>query len=207
MYIKPNATILFQGDSITDVGRSRETDDLGSGYPNYVAALFNSAYPELNVKFINKGISGNRVIDLKNRWTEDCIALAPDVVSILIGVNDTWRRYDSNDETSAEAYYEDYKTILSRVKDELGDVPIIILEPFLLPYPEDRIKWRVDLDPKIQMARKVAKEFGATYIPLDGIFASKCMDTEYSFWAADGVHPTSAGHALIARAWLEAIGY
>ena len=116
MFIEKNATILFQGDSITDCGRDRETGTLGNGYPKYIAGLFNSMYPELNVKFINKGISGNRVADLQERWTEDCINLKPDVLSILIGINDTWRKYDSNDETSAEKYYNGYKDILTRVK-------------------------------------------------------------------------------------------
>lgn len=205
MIIEKNATVLFQGDSITDAGRDREAGTLGNGYPRYIAGLFNSMYPELNVKFVNKGISGNRVVDLQNRWTEDCINIKPDVLSILIGVNDTWRKYDSNDETSAEKYYNGFKDILTRVRLEVGDIPIVILEPFLMPYPEDRKTWRVDLDPKIQMARQIAREFGAIYIPLDGIFAANSINVEPSYWAEDGVHPTEAGHALIARTWLEAV--
>ena len=167
MIIQKDAKVLFQGDSITDCGRDREQGTLGNGYANYTAALFNSLYPELNVTFINKGISGNRTADLCQRWTEDCINLKPDVLSILIGINDTWRRYDSNSPTTAEQYYENYKEILTRTKLEIGDIPIIMLEPFLLPCPEDRIAWREDVDPKIQKARMLAREFNAIYIPLD----------------------------------------
>ena len=207
MIIQKDAKVLFQGDSITDCGRDREQGTLGNGYANYTAALFNSLYPELNVTFINNGISGNRTADLCQRWTEDCINLKPDVLSILIGINDTWRRYDSNSPTTAEQYYENYKEILTRTKLEIGDIPIIMLEPFLLPCPEDRIAWREDVDPKIQKARLLAREFNAIYIPLDGIFAQNSTVVEPSYWAADGVHPTSAGHALIARLWIDAVEY
>lgn len=210
MIIKKGSKVLFQGDSITDCGRDRETEGklpLGRGYANIAASLFNSLYPELDVEFINKGIAGNRTCDLCQRWTQDCIELKPDVLSILIGINDTWHGYSKGLYTTAEQYYNNYKEILTRTKLEVGDIPIIMLEPFVLPYPEDRITWREDLDPKIQKARQLAREFEATYIPLDGIFAQNSITIDPSYWAADGVHPTSAGHGLIARYWLEAIGY
>lgn len=203
--IRPNQTVLFQGDSITDCGRDySDQSNLGLGYPMMAASLFQAAHPEFAATFINKGISGNRAVDLRNRWSEDCVNLKPDLVSILIGINDTWRKFDSNDPTSADAFYESYKAILQRVKDELG-AKIVILEPFVLPCPPDRIGWREDLDPKIQVARTLAREFDAIYIPLDGIFASASMKAKPEFWAADGVHPSSAGHALIAQEWLKAV--
>lgn len=205
MIINKDATVLFQGDSITDCGRDRENDTLGNGYPHFIASLFNSMYPELGVKFINRGISGNRTADLVERWTDDCINLKPDVVSILIGVNDTWRRYDSNDITTADEYYNNFKEVLKRTRLELENTQIIILEPFLMPYPQDRLAWREDLDPKIQKARQLAREFDAIYIPFDGIFAQNSVVVEPSFWAADGVHPTAVGHALIARYWIDAV--
>ncbi|MDD3766999.1 MAG: SGNH/GDSL hydrolase family protein [Eubacteriales bacterium] len=206
MIISKNATVLFQGDSITDCGRDREKDTLGSGYPSLVAAMVGSKYPHLGIKFINRGISGNRAKDLCERWDKDCIDLKPDVLSILIGINDTWRRYDSNDPTSADEYYENYKQILSKTREKLGDIPIIIMEPFVLPCPQDRISWREDLDPKIQKTRQLAREFGCIYIPLDGIFAQNSIVVEPTFWAADGVHPSPQGHALIARHWMDAAG-
>jgi len=204
MLIKDGMTVLFQGDSITDCGRTDDTFGMGNGYAMRVASNFTARFPQLNVKFINRGISGNRACDLKNRWSEDCIALKPDIVSILIGINDVWRRYDSNDPTTVEAFKSDYRDILTRTKNET-DAQIIICEPFVLPCPSDRIAWREDLDPKIQAIRELAREFGAIYIPLDGIFASASTLQPSEIWADDGVHPTQTGHALIADAWLDRV--
>ena len=206
MRIPDNATILFQGDSITDAGRSRENDaELGRGYANLAAAWFQMLYPEKNVRFLNRGISGNRVKDLQARWQEDCLALQPDLVSILIGINDTWRRYDRNDPTGTDAYIEGCRDLLSQIRKET-QATLLLLEPFVLPVPDDRKLWREDLDPKIQGLRELAREFEAVYVPLDGLFAAACCKQPPAFWAADGVHPTPAGHALIAKAWLEAVG-
>lgn len=204
-FIEKNDVVLFQGDSITDTGRERtKSQSLGIGYANLVASWYSALYPEQNVQFLNRGISGNRVKDLKERWDEDCIDLQPDVVSIMIGINDCWRRYDSNDPTSTDAYTQDYFDILTRVQKETT-AKLIILEPFLVPLEPRLDEWREDLDPKIQAVRKLAREFNALYVPLDGIFASACTRQKPSYWAADGVHPTAAGHGLIAQAWLETI--
>ena len=203
--IKEGSLVLFQGDSITDAGRSRENSaELGSGYPALVSAWYTAAFPRSCVRFINRGISGNRAADLRARWGEDCLALRPDWVSILIGINDTWRRFDSGDPTSVEKFAENYRVILTAAK-EVG-AQIIMLEPFLLPVPEDRRTWRVDLDPKIQVVRELAREFAAVYIPLDGIFAGASIHREPAFWLPDGVHPSPEGHALIAQAWLKGVG-
>ncbi len=203
--IQPGDLVLFQGDSITDAGRSRENDaDLGRGYAAMIAAWFGAAWPEKGAHLVNRGISGDRAKDLAARWQPDCLALKPNLVSILIGINDTWRRYDHNDPTSAEAFEASYHAILTQVRDQLG-ARLVICEPFLLPVPDDRRAWRVDLDPKIAVARDLARRFGAIYVPLDGIFAQASTRREPAFWAADGVHPTPAGHALIAQAWLKAV--
>lgn len=203
--IEDNALVLFQGDSITDAGRSREDlNDLGPGYPGLVAAWFSALYPEKRVRFLNRGISGNRTGDLLERWGPDCLDLAPDWVSILIGVNDTWRRYDSNLLTTTQAYEDNYRRLLQQVRQHLK-ARLIILEPFILPTPPDRAAWRVDLDPKIGAARRLAGEFGAIYVALDGVFAEAAARREPGFWLPDGVHPTPAGHALIAQAWLRAV--
>jgi len=204
-FIENNAIVLFQGDSITDAGRSRAYDtELGQGYAAMAAAWFSALYPEKRVTFLNRGISGNRVKDLRARWKRDCLALKPTWVSIMIGVNDTWRRYDSGDSTPIEAYARDYRAILEAVRDRLH-ARLIILEPFLLPVPPDREAWRVDLDPKIAAARALAQEFNAIYVPLDGLFAEAATRREPAFWLPDGVHPTPAGHAFIAQAWLRAV--
>jgi acyl-CoA thioesterase I len=203
--IEQNAVVLFQGDSITDAGRSRESDaDLGRGYAQLVAAWFSALYPERNVTFINRGISGNRATDLVARWQQDCLDLKPTWVSILIGINDTWRRYDANDPTPADAYTAHYRTLLEAVRHRT-EARLILLEPFVLPVPEDRVHWRADLDPKIAAARALAREVGAHFVPLDGLFAAASTQREPAFWLPDGVHPSPAGHALIAQAWLRAV--
>ncbi len=203
--IENGAVVVFQGDSITDAGRNREASgDLGRGYAMMAAALFSAKFPERNVTFYNRGISGNRVKDLEARWDVDCLDLKPTWVSIMIGINDCWRRYDRNDPTPVEDYEAGYRRILQRVKEESG-ANLILLEPFVLPVPDDRKTWREDLDPKIHAVRQLAREFEALYVPLDGLFAAAATRKEPAFWAHDGVHPSPAGHALIARAWLEAV--
>ncbi|WP_168122616.1 SGNH/GDSL hydrolase family protein [Paenibacillus sp. HB172176] len=203
--IEENAVVLFQGDSITDTGRNREVSgSLGTGYANLIASQFGLKYPEKNVSFLNRGCSGNRAVDLERRWQTDCLDLKPTWVSIYIGINDTWRRYDNNDPTSTEAYYSSCRNLIVQTKERL-DANLILIEPFVLPVPEDRRAWREDLDPKIIAVRALAEEFKTLYVPLDGLFAAASMKTGPAYWAPDGVHPSAAGHALIAEAWLKAV--
>lgn len=203
--IEDDAVVLFQGDSVTDAGRGREDDgNLGTGYAMMTAAWFSALYPEKQARFINRGVSGDRVKDLQRRWREDCLDLKPTWVSILIGINDCWRRYDSNDPTSVGDFEAAYRDILRRVKETLN-ARIILCEPFVLPVPEDREKWREDLNPKIDVVRRLAREFGALFVPLDGLFAQVSTLRHPGFWAPDGVHPSPAGHALIAKAWLQTV--
>lgn len=195
--------VLFQGDSITDAGRGWDNPvGMGQGYAMMAAAFFQSRYAEAGVTFINRGVGGSRVKDLQARWQQDCLDLKPTIVSIMIGINDVWRRYDSNDPTPVEKFEEGYRDILMQIRRNL-DAQIILLEPFVLPHPEDRKLWREDLDPKIQVVRTLAREYGTAFVPLDGIFAQACTRQVPEYWAVDGVHPTAAGHALIAQAWLE----
>lgn len=204
--IEDNAVLLFQGDSVTDCGRSQEDDNyLGAGYANMIAASISAIYSEKNITIINKGISGNRVKDLQGRWKEDCLELKPTWVSILIGINDCWRRYDSNDPTSVEDYEDGYRDLLTQIKSKTK-ANIILMDPFVLPVTEDRNKWREDLNPKIDAVRRLAREFKAIYLPLDGIFAQAATKIEPAFWTADGVHPTQSGHALIATEWMKVVG-
>ncbi|MEC0331344.1 SGNH/GDSL hydrolase family protein [Paenibacillus sp. FSL R5-0527] len=206
MIFKENDVVLFQGDSITDCGRNYEdSSSLGFGYPLMVASRLGHLFPEKNLVFVNRGISGNRAIDLKNRWDRDCLDLKPTWVSILIGINDTWRGFDSNDVTTAEQFEASYRNILERTKERL-DAKLILLEPFVLPIPEDRKQWRADLDPKIAIVRELAREFEAILVPLDGLFAAASAKAEPAYWAPDGVHPSAAGHGLIADAWIRAAG-
>ena len=203
--IEDKATVLFQGDSITDAGWNRQDpSSLGGGYAMMVGAWFSAMYPEKNVSFLNRGISGNRAKDLDARWQTDCLDLKPTWVSIMIGINDTWRRYDGNDITSIEAYEKSYRSIVTQTRNKLK-AKLILIEPFVLPVPEDRKQWRVDLDPRIHVVRSLAREFGAVLVPMDGIFAEAATRREPAYWAGDGVHPSLPGHALIAQSWLKAV--
>ncbi len=179
---------------------------MGEGYAMMCAAWISAACPEKNITFINRGISGNRAVDLVSRWDDDCLSLKPDWVSILIGVNDTWRRFDSGVETTAEAFEASYRTLIERTRAVVNS-RLILCEPFVLPVPEDRQAWRDDLELKIRVVRKLAVEAGAIYVPFDGAFAAASTRRPAAFWTPDGVHPSPSGHALMARTWLQAVGF
>jgi lysophospholipase L1-like esterase len=205
--LSKGTTILFQGDSVTDCDRIREDENsLGKGYPAKIAELRNILFPESALRFVNRGVSGNRTADLLDRYQNDFAAVKPDLVSILIGINDTWRRYDSNDPTPAGKFERNYRDLLERLKRDLPAAAIVIIEPFLLDSDPAKRLWREDLDPKIQIVRNLAREFADIFIPMDGIFAAYAVggigDTEMS---ADGVHPTLQGHGIIAKEWLKAL--
>ena len=196
--------ILFQGDSITDAGRGRDDPHmLGNGYPKYAAEYIKAAYPDKDFEFINLGISGNRAENLRDRWQTDAIDVQPDIISILIGVNDTWHRAANKDWMPHEYFEECYRTILQALKDKTN-AKIIILEQFLLTV-NDKDYFRCDLDPKIDITRKLALEYADVFIPLDGLFAAASLENPPTHWAADGVHPTAAGAAFIGEHYLKAI--
>lgn len=205
MKLEHKSIILFQGDSITDAGRDRANpDSLGNGYVHFVAARLAADFPELALRFVNRGISGNRSADLVTRWNEDCLAIRPSVLSLMIGINDVWRRYDSNSPTSAEEYRVNLRRLLSEACDG-GIEQIVVMEPFVLPTPPDRKTWREDLDPKIAVARDLAAEFRTEYLPLDGLLNATGIAGDPSDWAPDGVHPSLAGHQFIADRWVELV--
>lgn len=195
--------ILFQGDSITDAGRDRANiHDLGHGYPFYTAKALHEAFPETDFEFIDLGISGNRAENLRDRWTTDAIEIQPDVISILIGINDTWHRAGNRDWMPHEYFEECYRGILERIKKETN-AKIIMLEQFLLSVP-DKEFFHIDLDPKIQITRKLAREYADVFVPLDGLFAAASVGTAPTEFAADGVHPTARGAEFIAGHYLDA---
>lgn len=205
MKIPADSRVLFIGDSITDCGRDRDNgSDLGRGYPLFVAGLYTAAHPNANVEFINRGRSGDRARDLRDRWAEDCVKVEPDVVSIMIGVNDTWRRYDEGQITSLPDYERNYREILCQTRDIVG-AQLVLIEPFLLPVRSAQHEWRTDLDPRIAAVRRLALEFGTALVTADGALASAAAASSAEIWCADGVHPTPAGHALLAREWLAVV--
>ena len=201
--LKKDDVIVFQGDSVTDCNRSKDDNSyLGDGYVTLIAAKLLSQYSDLNLKIYNKGFSGDRIYDLKERWQNDCLSLKPTVLSILIGINDTWRRFDSGILSPKEEFRDTYRKLIEQAI-ETSNPLLVLMDPFVLPFPEDRLAWREDLNERIEVVRQLAKEYNAVYLPLDSLFAQAAIDTNYDYWCIDGVHPTLAGHGLIASAWLD----
>jgi lysophospholipase L1-like esterase len=197
-------TLLFQGDSITDSGRNYyKKEDLGNGYVAMVALWLSAMHPEMEIRALNCGISGNKIRDLNNRWQKDTLNLKPDVVSILIGINDTLGRYFWSSSTSISDFRNDYRQILQRTFDSLK-CKIILMEPFSIVITKDQVKIREDLNPKIEVVRELSKEFETLLVPLDKIFSEAAKKREPQFWSQDGFHPTPVGHTLIAQSWLKA---
>lgn len=206
LLLPDNATVLFHGDSITDAGRNQENEGLGTGYAMMESAWFSAVHPKRNVRFINRGVEGYRVRDLRDCWSKDCLELKPEVVSILIGINDIFRKglFGLRQSTAIESFENDYREILESTRNTLNS-RIILLEPFLLHVTKATIKLRKNLDPIREVVSDLSREFKTLYIPLDKIFAESTQTKEPSFWAQDGVHPTLAGHALIAHHWLKTV--
>ncbi len=200
--IQSSDHIVFYGDSITDCGRDRsDSASLGTGYVSLVAASLTSRDESQSPRVTNRGISGNRICDLEARLDEDVLDLRPTVVSILVGINDTWHQFKHGKASPLADFTASYDRVLTR----LGTVPnlrTLILEPFLLPHPEDRRVWRSDLDERISAVRELAWKYQIPYLPLDGIFTAASVPTGHAHWLPDGVHPSPAGHRLIADRWL-----
>jgi len=206
---KENELILFTGDSITDGTRNRECrfEDpaaLGAGYVSILAGKLGLEQAELDLKFRNTGISGDRSCDLLARWDADCIEIQPNWVSILVAVNNTWRRYDANDPTPHELFESECRQLLERVKNETS-AKMILCSPFLLHVSEAIARMREDLDPKIGILEKLAGEYDAIWVDFDAALVAATERKPPAYWAFDGVHPTIAGHALMAQTWLDTI--
>ena len=200
--------ILFQGDSITDCGRARDNDAiLGRGYPLLVQSELGFLEPNRH-EFINRGISGNRIVDLYARIKCDLINLKPDVLSILIGVNDVWHELGDNPNgVDADKFYTVYCMLIKEVLSALPSVKIMILEPFVLPGTATTPYWdsfSAEVPKRAAMAKKVAERYGLTFIPLQEGFDKLAQTTAPDYWLVDGVHPTPMGHQFIKQAWLAA---
>lgn len=206
-------TILFQGDSITDCCRGRENfNNIGDGYPVLVRAKLGFDEPYA-YDFQNRGVSGNRSVDLYARIRSDIINLRPDYMSILIGVNDVWHGVSWDNGVSPEKYEKIYCMLLDEIKAELPDVKIMILEPFCLKgsatenTEEQPDKWNEFNGGVRAMAKKakaVAEKYSLPFVPLQDKFDEVSKDKDTSYWLMDGVHPNAPGHELIAREWLKA---
>ena len=190
--------ILFQGDSITDAWRDRENmHDLGKGYALYAAQYIRELYPDKSFEFINLGIGGDQTKDLVARLQSDFVDIQPDIVSILVGVNDTWHHAEGRNWLPDAVFEERYRTILTTLREKTT-AKILLMEPFLIPV-EDKLYFREDLDPKIQIIRKLAREYADVYLPTDGLLAAAFVGDDPVSYAEDGVHPTEKGAQYIGR--------
>lgn len=208
--LKKDDVILFQGDSITDGGRNKTIMEanhggaLGPGYPFLIAAALLNQHPDKNLKFYNRGISGNKVYQLAERWDKDCLELKPNVLSILIGVNDYWHKHNGNYKGTSKIYLDDYKQLLDKTKQQLPAVKLIIAEPFAVKgIKAVDNSWYPEFDEYRAAANEIAKTFDAIYIPLQTVFDKAQHLATGSYWTGDGVHPSIAGNQLMAKTWLE----
>jgi lysophospholipase L1-like esterase len=207
---KKGRVVLFQGDSITDAGRNRDAREpnaagaLGNGYPLLVAAAVLAARPAGALQFFNRGISGNKVPDLQARWTADTLDLKPDVLSILIGVNDFWHKLDHGYNGTVQDYEQQYTALLDETRKALPHVQVIVLEPFVLRTGAVDARWFPEFDQRRAAAARVARRAKVRFVPLQALFDRRVRLAPPAYWAADGVHPTPAGHAVIAEEWRRA---
>ncbi len=201
-------TILFQGDSITDVNRVREEPlELGKGYPLLTAAHLGFENPG-EYTFYNRGISGNRIVDVYARIKADIINLKPDVMSILIGINDVWHEIGNQNGVDAVKFQRVYDMLLTEIKEALPEIKLMLLEPFVLKGTATIANWEAfDSETKLraQAVKYLAQKHGAVFVPLQARFDEEAAKTTPDMWAFDGVHPTFVGHEMVKREWLKAL--
>lgn len=203
-------TVLFQGDSVTDCGRIKgdvgfKNNGLGAGYPGMAAARLLCDRPEIDWTFLNRGISGNRIVDLYARWKIDTLSLKPDLLSILVGANDSCHRFgDVDNGVEVPRAERIYRELLTWTKDALPNVKLILLEPFSSEAGADPKECRDEIAERGKFTRKLASEFGAAFIPCQSFLDDALKRAEPKYWLIDGIHPTPAGHQLIADHWLQA---
>jgi len=210
--IDKNDIILFQGDSITDWGRDHtkttpnNTSSLGTGYVLLASGQLLIKYPGNNLQIYNKGISGNKVYQLAERWDADALNLNPNILSIHIGVNDFWHTISNGYKGTIETYITDYHTLLDRTKKALPNVKLVICEPFAVKgvkAVDDR--WYPTFDLFRKAAKDIANEYNAAFVPYQAAFDKALELAPGNYWTLDGVHPSIAGEALMAKTWMEIV--
>ncbi|MEM6750734.1 MAG: GDSL-type esterase/lipase family protein [Planctomycetota bacterium] len=219
--VRPSDVVLFQGDSITDAGRDRDRGDqpsdpaaLGWGYARYASAALAAERP--GVTIYNRGIGGDRVTDLERRWDADVLMLRPTVLSVLIGVNDTWHSMlPEHEGVSIERYETLYGGLLARAREAAPGLRVIVAQPFVLTCGFGaELPFEPDITGRREAAQRVAEKHADAWLPYQEVFdaaiargkADGTAGGDPCYWAGDGVHPSMAGHQLMASAWLEAAG-
>lgn len=210
--LQENDIILFQGDSITDSGRKKDDANfnnasaMGNGYAHIAGSELLYKHAAKNLKVYNRGISGNKVYQLAERWEKDCLELKPTVLSILIGVNDFWHKLNGRYDGTVQKYRDDYVALLNRTKQALPAVKLIIGEPFAVTgIKAVDEKWYPEFDGYRAAAKEIASQFNAVFIPYQTVFDKAAQKAPGVYWTYDGVHPSLAGARLMAQAWLEAV--
>jgi len=214
--VAKNDVVLFQGDSITDAGRSRDKEKtsapnnqpgLGNGYAWLAAAELLVDRPDDGLTIFNRGISGHKVFQLAERWQTDCLDLKPDVLSILIGVNDIWHSLEPklNYKGTVEIYERDYHALMERTRQALPKAKLVVCEPFVLRCGAVKDNWFPEFDKYRAAAKRVAAKHRATFVPFQAMFDEAIKYAPPEHWAGDGVHPSAAGAALMAHFWVKAV--
>lgn len=211
-FFSPGDVILFQGDSITDSGRDKgkqlpnHAGSFGTGYAHIAASWLLEEMAEDQLTIYNRGISGNKVYQLADRWGPDCLELKPNVLSILIGVNDYWHMRNGKYDGTPEIYENDYRKLLNRTKEALPDLRLVVCQPFILTETSAVDEsWVEPFRPYQEIAAKIAKEFNAVWVPFQEAFDKATQIAPATYWTGDGVHPSMAGAQLMAETWLEAL--
>jgi lysophospholipase L1-like esterase len=214
MPLKNGAIVLFQGDSITDAGRDRERQGevndpraMGRGYPFLLGSELLRDHAALGLQIYNRGISGNKVPDLEARWQADCLELKPSLLSILIGVNDIWHKLNGKYDGTVEQYETGFAALLARTRQALPETTFVICDPFVLRCGAVNEKWFPEFDERRAAAKRVSDKAGALWVPFQKMFDDAVKaGAAPEHWARDGVHPTMAGHALMAKTWRSVVG-
>lgn len=204
-------TFLFQGDSITDGNRTRNNDwnhVMGHGYQYIIASKLWYDFPKKGFHFFNRGISGNKVPDLAARWQKDTLELKPDLLSILIGINDISAFINGDKNFTSEKYEEQYRWLLQQTKQQLPDIQFVLCEPFILPVGRVKEKWE-EYSSEIEKRRRIVKqlsvELDAVFVAFQDAFNNALSKAPAEYWIWDGIHPMPAGHELMAREWLHEV--
>ena len=179
---------------------------MGSSYAALLMRNLRSAHPERPWRFFNRGVSGNKLPELQARWATDTIALRPDILSILAGVNDYWHKRSFGYTGTTADYERQYTSLLAETRTALPSVTLVVLEPFVLRTGAVDATWFPEFDERRAAAARVASAAGAHFVPLQGAFDARAAETGPERWARDGVHPTAEGHALIAAQWRSVVG-
>jgi lysophospholipase L1-like esterase len=213
MKLEQGAKLVMIGDSITDTGRKRPVGeglnaDIGNGYVAIVDAMLQTVYPELGIRVINMGTSGNTVLDLKDRWDTDVLELKPDWLTIMIGINDVWRQFDmpfqKETHVGIETYERELRALVQRTKPQLEG--LVLMTPFYIePNPEDAMRARMDEYGAV--VKQIASEEGAIFVDTQAAFEPLLNHLYPAALCWDRVHPSMPGHMTLAKAFLDAIGF